>query len=296
MGAQKTALVVGANSKIGSACLEALIALNYDITCTYRRDKPNKFDNQNEKLNLSNINEAESSVWMKSFDVAILIPSLTLSTKFIPLAQKFGVKKYIFLSSYNTYRFGHTEHYAKFLSLESDILNNGTQSIILQPTAILGHPHASLCKILFKKANNTKPILLAKRGQYKYQPIDYRDVASAVIHAATSEKISPGRYPIAGTEIVTQSNLYQTLTEVMEQSAKFYYIPSFAIPVIRIVGKVMYNLHPYGEFLSRFGQDRHCVHEMLPQWKPHFSFRDMCNNITNEFSRKSQPNAQRRNT
>lgn len=289
----KTALVIGATSRIGQACITRLLALNYHVTCTTARKwEPSADLAQNtrltcRKLNLENIDYFKIDRWMESFDLAILIPPIFVSQNFLPFAKDAGVKRLVFCSSYNTYQFGHTRAYAPLKAAEEVIMADRLNSYIVQPTMIIGHPECSATKIIWQKSKKGRAFYAVKGADAKQQPIDFRDLASALVHAATSQSLKPGRYPAAGQTVTSSHALYNQVSQVIDNPAKFITIsPMIAGPATKIISALAPN-STLTAYLTRLGKDRHCTHTQLPNWTAEFSLAESLANLKQELQERA---------
>jgi len=289
----KTALVIGATSRIGQACITRLLALDYHVTCTTARKwEPSADLAQNtrltiRKLNLKNIDYFKIDRWIESFDLAILIPPIFVSQNFLPEAKAAGIKRLVFCSSYNTYQFGDTRAYAPLKAAEDVIMAAGLNSYIVQPTMIIGHPACSATKIIWQKSKNKHAFYAVKGADAKQQPIDFRDLAGALIHAGTSENLTPGRYPAAGQTVISSHGLYNQISQIIDRPANFITLsPIITTPVVKIISTLMPN-SALAAYLTRLGKDRHCVHRQLPNWAPKFSLTDSLMNLKQELQERA---------
>lgn len=284
----KTALVIGATSRIGQACISQLLRQNYNVTYTVARKWTHPFKARHTsqltevKLNLENINDFKIERWIEGYDLAILIPPIYLSQKLLPFAKASGVKRLVFISSYNTYRFGDTYAYAPLKAAEKAIMSSPLDTHIIQPTMIIGHAQSSACRVILNKAKNGKPLYMIKGHPALQQPIDFRDLAAAIIHAGTHAALSTGLHPVAGQTVIASQDLYQNISQLIGKSARFRILPRFiASPVIKTISALQPKV-PLTAYLSRMGQDRHCVHNMLPGWSPQYSLKNSLENLSQE--------------
>lgn len=289
----KTALVIGATSRIGQTCISKLLALDYDVTCTVARKwNPPPELGQNphlkvRKLNLQNIEYFKIERWMGSFDVAILIPPIFVSQNFLSYAKASGVKRLVFCSSYNSYQFGHTQAYAQLKAAEDTILSTGLNSYIVQPTMIIGHSECSATKIILQKTQKRRPFYAVKGADSLQQPIDFRDLAGALVHAGTSKTLPPGRYPVAGQTITTSRRLYNDVSRLIDKPARFISIPAIiAAPSVKAISALAPN-SALTAYLTRLGKDRHCIHDILPNWTAEYALADSLENLRQELQERT---------
>ncbi len=291
--AAKTALVIGATSRIGQACITALLGLNYHVTYTAARKWTPPFPKEVQyrltarKLNLENIEDFNIERWMDSFDLAILIPPIYLSRKIIPFAKTARVKRLVFISSYNTYRFGQSAAYAPLKAAEEAILSSELDVRIIQPTMIIGHAQSSASRIILSKTQHRKAFYGVRGRPARQQPIDFRDLAAALIHAGTQSAVNHGRYPVAGQNIVTSQELYSQIGQLIGSSPKFMSLPAFiTTPMIKVMSQFLPKAG-LTAYLLRLGQDRHCVHDTLPGWHPQLTLNDSLQNLRLELQAKA---------
>lgn len=282
---RKTALVVGATSRIGQVCIQELLEKNYKVTTTIRRnfniEIPShlKADLTIQKLHLTSLQPARFDQWMKTFDCAIFIPPVHLAQNMLPTLQKHGVKRLIFVSSYNTYRFAHTPSYQSLIRAEDTILSSGIASIIIQPTMITGHKECPSVRIIFDRSAHKKPFFTVIGKPCLHQPIDFRDLAAAIVHGTEDMTILSGRYPVAGKDMIKMENLYKKTSAIIGHKPLIIPTPSFMIAPMRFAASKFAPRSPINGYLSRLGEDRHMVHDMLPAWSPKYSFVDSLENI-----------------
>jgi uncharacterized protein YbjT (DUF2867 family) len=290
---REKALVVGATSRIGQDCIRRLLELDYHVTYTVARKWEMPFaaafkdDLVARKLNLENIEYFKIERWMESFDLAIIIPPIYLSQNILPYAKAAGVKRLVFVSSYNTYRFGHTAAYAPLKAAEIAISSSALDTVIIQPTMIIGHAQCSATRMILEKARRGQAFYGVNGRPALQQPIDFRDLAAALIKAGTDNRIESGRYPVSGQDILSSRELYTGVSQLIEKPARFIILPKF---MTSTATKIISALSPNSDaaaYLTRLGENRHSVHDTLPNWTADFSLSDSLENLRQELQAKA---------
>ena len=154
-----------------------------------------------------------------------------------------------------------------------------SNAIILQPTAIIGHESNSLIKAIWSKAKRRTPFIGIWNRKSLQQPLDYRDLAGALIHAAKTRELGPGRYPVSGSDILNSKEFYQRISAVINKTITYITLPHFMIKAVQHFFNIALPHHPMTAYLSRIGSDRHIIHAPLPNWQPKYNFRDSLENL-----------------
>ena len=281
----KHILIIGANSPIGQICIEYFLRHDFKVTATTRRKEVNHLKHKYaDKLNfehliLQNIDDKYNQNWFDNFDIILSIAPITLSKNLIPLIKQQDNKRVIFISSYNVHRFNRSNHYIPLKSAEAEILDNLNNAIILQPTAIIGHKNNSLIKAIWFKAKRRTPFIGIWNQKSLQQPLDYRDLADALIHASKTKELSQGRYPVSGPDILSSKEFYQKISQIINKTIIYITLPHFMIKAVQYFFNIALPHHPMTAYLSRIGSDRHVIHAPLPNWQPKYNFHESLENI-----------------
>ena len=283
--ADKHILIIGANSPIAQICIEYFLRHDFKVTASSQRKDISNFKHKYadrlsfEHLILQNIGDKYNQDWFDNFDIIISIAPITLSKNLIPLIKQQDNKRVIFISSYNVHRFNCSNHYIPLKIAEAEILDNLNNAIILQPTAIIGHKSNSLIKAIWFKAQRRTPFIGIWNQKSLQQPLDYRDLAGALIHAAKTRELGPGRYPVSGSDILNSKEFYQKISKVINKTITYIALPHFLIKAVQYFFNIALPHHPMTAYLSRIGSDRHVIHDPLPNWQPEYNFRDSLKNL-----------------
>ena len=286
----KTALVVGATSPTGQLCIRQLLDESYQVTCTTGRawTPPEDFTAHPaltiQDLELTHINPVQLQSWMTDFDIAIFIPPITISQNILPYIENSGIKRLVFVSSYNIVNFGDTPYYAPFKQAEETILSYKIPSIIIRSTLVIGHTRNPTIHMILNKIRKKRPFIEVKGKDALRQPIDFRDLSRAILHAAKHQNLKAGIYPVAGQNSLSSKALYTAVSHVVGQEPVFWHFPN---SIIALAQKITATLLPHAAitaYLSRAGFDRHLTQPSLPDWTPIYTLDDSIKNIEQEIA------------
>jgi NADH dehydrogenase len=144
-----------------------------------------------------------------------------LPEKIATACGKYNVTKFIHLSNLNIENV--PTLYAKSRFLGEKAVLSFDQSVILKSNLVYGEED-KFVNILYHYAKKFSCLPILHRGKFKLQPIYVMDLAQAVLNICLNLDSYNGIYKIAGTEIMSLKDLYETLGRILNK--KIHMIPS----------------------------------------------------------------------
>lgn len=268
-----SALVVGATSHIGEHVIGDLLARGFDVTASkVRLWEPNYPDTRRltvEQLHFFHMRPDEIRGWMKPFNIVIVIPPVSITHLILPFLKEAGVKKLVVISSHNASLFPDTPGYRKLIEGENHIIHSGLNYVIVRPTMIIGHENDNNASRLMTLAKQRDFLPLLGRGQALQQPIDYLDLADALVYAALKPKIRKQIVSVSGPEILTLKEFYRRIMRHVGLHPRLLPLPVMPIKwgaktleTLRIPTPVRYAQINRSQFNKDVGELK------LPGWQP----------------------------
>jgi nucleoside-diphosphate-sugar epimerase len=263
----RTVLLTGATGFLGSHVADALVAEGWTVRCTVRTTSNLRWIESLpvERVTADVRSQGELYAALEGVDVVVHSAGLTRAKSdkdyhrvnaegtqaLATAAQEAGVRRFVLVSSLAargpdrkasdsgaagdrpTSVYGESKLAGERRLFQVIAGSEGRmQGVILRPGGIYG-PRDEDSLNLFKVAKTG--LLPVPTSKGRLQPVYVKDVADAVVRAASRPDVEPAPIPIVGTEIVTWAAMGEALGAAIEKSVRLVKVPA---PVWQVSGAV----------------------------------------------------------
>lgn len=270
-----TNLLIGGTSQIAARVMTSLRARGEDVMVLTGRPWTPPEGVEQALIELSTYDGSHTHHWKRTYDRIICVAPLFLGVRALEHLPDHKPARAVFLSSNNTALLAKSRDYERLRTAQTQILSILPQAIILQPTTITGRSADPVLGYFTRKAIAGERLFIPGLGTRQH-PVDYRDVADALLHAVDNP-IMPGEYSLSGPDALSYAQIIRTLETALWTRIKAHNIP----PILaRWAGAT--GLTRHSAALRRAGYHRDPVSDPLPGFTPHFRILDMIHALTQE--------------
>ncbi len=291
--------ITGGTGFVGRYVVRELIKRGFDVILGVRNpDKVKKVFNENLKAvkvdflrkdSIREVFEREKPEYIVHL-IGILFEEKKKGITFenvhymIPLnlyevAEEFGIKKVAHMSALGTddrapSRYHQTKRWA-----EKVLINSSLSWTIFRPSIILG-PEQRLFKDMYEITKIVPVVALPGGGDYRFQPVDVRDVAECFVASLTDRETDRKIYELCGTKEVKFKELLRDIFNFWNRKVLMIPLPKF---LMYISAKVIEKIIEPPPFSSD---------QMLMMWKDNvccLSEGVICNGVEKILNRKPIP-------
>lgn len=133
------------------------------------------------------------------------------TTRVVDAARRAGVKRFIHMSALGAKREGTAYHRTKY-EAEEMVRRSGIPYVVFRPSIIVGEG-GEFTRLLIRLVRTLPVTPVIGDGQYRLQPVDVEDVASAFALAAEREDLVGETFQIAGPHKLTYNRLLSIVCE-----------------------------------------------------------------------------------
>jgi len=206
--------------------------------------------------------------WMKPFDYVIVIPPVSITHLILPFLKGAGVKKLVVISSHNAALFPNSPGYRKLIEGENHIIHSGLNYVIIRPTMIIGHVNDNNASRLMAVAKRRRFLPVPGGGNAFQQPIDYLDLADALVHAALTQKIRKQIVSVSGPEVLTLKELYRRIMQHVGLKPRLIPLPTTPVKWGAKTLEILHLPTPVRHAqINRSQHDKHVGTLQLPGWQ-----------------------------
>ncbi len=129
-----------------------------------------------------------------------------LSVNLYDAALEVGVKKAVHMSALGTHDNAPSRYHQTKRWAERHLIESGLNYVILRPSIILG-PEQRLFSDMDRITRWARAVALPGGGNYRFQPVDVRDVAEVFVKCLRKRKPDKKIFELCGTKVVTFKEL-----------------------------------------------------------------------------------------
>ena len=280
MSQLQTVLLFGGTSQIAARVIDSLVARNVAVMVLTGRPwalpeppptyqpPPGQIGLEHALVELTTYDGTHTPHWLRRYDAIISVAPLKYVARVLQYLPEPDGTRAVFLSSNNAALLGESDDYAATRDAEDCVMSGPLDSVILQPTAICGHPGDAVLGELNRRITAGETAWLPGAGT-RQKPVHFADVADALLHAV-SDGIAPGRYSVSGPQEASYAEMVELLETANWSPARARALP--AAPV-RALGRMRRDVQ--SAQLRRAGIDRLPVNPPLPGFAPRRGLADM---------------------
>ncbi len=152
-------------------------------------------------------------------------------------AVRAGVRKFVHMSALGARSGGTPYHTTKF-EAEEAVRSSGIGHVILRPSIVVG-PGSEFIKILHRVLRLLPATPVIGDGQYRLQPVDVEDVASAFTLAAERDDLENESFDIAGPHKLTYNRVLGIMCEELGIRRLRVHVPlSLVRPGVNVIERL----------------------------------------------------------
>lgn len=237
--------ITGATGGLGQKLIPKLSSSNYKLSLL-SLDKENPFQQENVKIvagNLLNPNDYKND--LKNIDVIIHLAAVThtnneklyyqINTEgtklLVDLAQQFGIKRFIFISTRAIGEKGGA--YSNSKSLAEEIVKQSKLDwTIVRPAEVYGVAENEAITKLIRNIEKMPIIPIIGNGQYKISPVAVEDVINALIKIIELNTSSYKTYTLAGQEELSYLNFINLILKQKKLKKLKVFLPVFILKIL----------------------------------------------------------------
>ena len=185
-------------------------------------------------------------------EIVINTAPLSYSEYIIPVCQKLGIKRVLFLSSTRFYSSIDPDFQKMIQSNEERIVKSGLDYTILRPTMIYGTERdRNLTKVIrFIKKYPVLPVF--GDGRNLVQPVYVKDLVCAIIQSIESPKTVHKIYDIPGKNPVSNEEMLDTIARLLSKRLVKIHIPiDLTARILKGIAKMIPRARYYALWVER---------------------------------------------
>jgi len=142
-------------------------------------------------------------------------------------SSRAGVKRFVFISSLGAER-GESPYHRSKIEAEQLVSQFPHEWVILRPGHVFG-PGDEMISMVLKMVRTSPVVPEIGLGQHRFQPLWFKDFGKAVAECLTRPELSGQVLEVAGDEVITVSELLQTLAGLTDRPAFPLPLPAFLV-------------------------------------------------------------------